>query len=103
MTIKKETVIVERRFCDRCGEEITDKNSGGSFITVYCGGEIVFESRTHGDYCDDCGNALIRAVLNDIALPERYSRISEEERIEIERGILEDIFGADQCDWAVGK
>lgn len=101
MSIKTETVTIERRYCDRCGDEITDENNGYSFITVSFNHEIAFEAWTHGDYCEDCGHALIMAVLDDFALPERYADFSKQERIEIERGILEDIFGADQCDWTV--
>lgn len=58
--------------CDCCGAEIDDKAS--AYITVRFNGEVQYEWWVCGDYCDQCGELLVDAIIDAIQMHERCEK-----------------------------
>lgn len=69
--MKQEKTVVAYT-CDYCGAEIDDKVH--AYVTVNFNGEVWYEWWVCGDYCNECGELLVNAIIRSIPWPERCSK-----------------------------
>ncbi len=69
--IRIVSAVSEVYECDYCGRSIHDKTRAS--VTAYCGEDVWFEWWVHGDYCEECCEALMKAITSRFGIPERYS------------------------------
>lgn len=73
---KEQNTKINVRYCDFCGKELEDKNTGRFSIGTLLDYQTDFEDALfHFDMCKDCANALSTyfwRIMRQHYIPERY-------------------------------
>lgn len=89
-TYKTERVI-DKVYCDSCGEEVYGGCEKPSITIHDHEGDVIFEWWAKGDYCEECSCKLMEGIVGAIPVPERCDEEFRDKKkaIEIECRIIE--------------
>lgn len=93
--MKKVEVVkqeVDHYYCDACGKELVSVPEAVLAITVrgpvFSSDDIAFEWCAVGDYCEECGKKLLNEVIKSLPVPERYDRVTRDDRLAVEKRLI---------------
>lgn len=92
--MEKKTVEVEEIICDGCGKKIEERCFDASITIkdrINGNSAIIFEWWPKGDYCKECGQALVNGIIDAIPVPERCDAnfTDKQKAIELEHRVIE--------------
>ena len=92
--LEEKTVEVEKITCDGCGKRIEEGCFDASITVkddINGNTAVIFEWWPKGDYCEECGQALVNGIIAAIPVPERCDADFRDEQraVELEHRVIE--------------